>query len=127
MYFMTWLLRATGWTRLAGPLSNRGLAIAAVCACGPPPASAHSWYDKLCCHGEHCEPVPDGLIRETREGFLILPTGELLAHSDTRVHLSHDVHFHWCHWQKAFPPPERGRAQTGFDFTICLYVPPKSY
>ena len=91
------------------------------------PAGAHDWYDEECCDSrQHCEPVSDGAVRETAGGFVV-PSGEQLAYADSRIHLSHDTSFHWCHWQKAFPPPERGRPQTGFDLTICLYAPPRSY
>ena len=91
------------------------------------PADAHDWYDRECCQNQqHCEPVMDGMVREISSGFIV-PSGEKLSFGDSRVRPSHDTSFHWCHWQKAFPPPERGRTQTGFDLTFCLYVPPRSY
>jgi len=64
--------------------------------------------------------MADGSIRETRKGFKV-PSGELLPFADSRVRLSHDMHFHWCHSRKAWANQRRESP------TICLYVPPKSF
>jgi hypothetical protein len=113
------------------PLSGRGGAlgwgaiIAAACAFGAPLASAHNWYEKQCCQDEHCEPIADGAVRETSKGFEV-PSGELLPYADSRVRQSHDMHYHWCHAQKATVSRHR-EIPFGPDSTICLYVPPKSF
>jgi hypothetical protein len=112
------------------PFGGRGGAlgldaiIAAACAFGVPSASAHSWYEKQCCEDEHCEPMADGVVRETSKGFKV-PSGELLPYGDSRVRQSHDMRYHWCHDQKATVTRHR-EIPFGPDSTICLYVPPKS-
>ena len=51
---------------------------------GTPLASAHDdWYEKQCCHGQHCEPMADDAVRETSLGFKV-PSGELLPYADRR-------------------------------------------
>jgi len=65
--------------------SGLGAIIAAACAFGMPLASAHdSWYEKQCCHDVHCEPMADGAVRETSQGFR-LPSGQSLPYGDSRV------------------------------------------
>jgi hypothetical protein len=104
-----------------------GAGIAAACAFGTPLASAHDdWYEKQCCHDEHCEPMADGAVRETSKGFKV-PSGELLPYADSRLRQSHDMRFHWCHAQKAPARAHRDVPSGNRDITICLYVPPKSF
>ncbi|TIM78520.1 hypothetical protein [Mesorhizobium sp.] len=104
-----------------------GAGIAAACAFGTPLASAHDdWYEKQCCHDEHCEPMADGAVRETSKGFKV-PSGELLPYADGRVRQSHDMRFHWCHAQKVTAGRHREFPSRNADITICLYVPPKSF
>ena len=114
MYIMIWPLSGRG-----GAL-GLGAVIAADCAFGLPSASAHDgWYEKRCCHDEHCEPMADGAIRETSKGFKV-PSGELVPYADRRVRQSPDMRYHWCHSRKA--TNRHGKIPT-----ICLYVPPKSF
>ena len=105
-----------------------GAIIAAACDFGLPPASAHDswWYEKQCCEDEHCEPLTDGTVRETSEGFK-MPSGELLPYADSRVRQSQDMRYHWCHTKKATVGRHRDFPSGHPDSTICLYVPPKSF
>lgn len=92
------------------------LSILAVCG---GPALTHQaptgWiYPVGCCHNHDCRQVPADYVREARDGWQIVPTGELVPYTDERVKTSPDGLYHWC---------SAGGSETGR--TICLYVPPR--
>lgn len=70
-------------------------------------------YPPGCCNRQDCRPVPATHVRETRAGWQIVPTGELVPFTDERIKNSPDGLFHWCN---------AGGSATGR--TRCLYVPP---
>ena len=114
---------------LAVPRRRRlicGVLTAAGCVFGQFLAQAHGWYEELCCKGEHCEPVADGAVQETADGFTV-PSGELLPYADSRVHRSHDMHFHWCHMPSGLPSALRNGTALSYEITLCLYAPPRSF
>lgn len=87
------------------------------------PVSGHAheapsgWtYPYACCSNKDCRQVPASLISERPEGYVIKPTGEVVAYSDHRVRMSPDGVYHWC-------------SVAGIDSsrTICLFVPPKAF
>ena len=85
------------------------------------PALSHDapkgWsYPLSCCSGFDCREVSASAIRERPEGYVVGPTGEVLAYSDERLKNSPDGEYHWCSVAGA----DDGR-------TICLFVPPHSY
>ena len=97
------------------------LAAAGVAALVDLPAPAHDaptgWtYPLSCCSGFDCREVSAAVIGERPEGYVIGPTGEVVAFSDTRLRNSPDGEYHWCSVAGA----DDGR-------TICLFVPPHSY
>ena len=73
-------------------------------------------YPVSCCSGFDCREVSAAAIRERPEGYVIGPTGEVVAFSDKRLRNSPDGEYHWCSVAGA----DDGR-------TICLFVPPHSY
>jgi hypothetical protein len=84
-------------------------------------AAAHEaksgWrYPYACCSDQDCREVPANKISESRSGYRIEATGEVLAYSDKRVRPSPDGLFHWC--------SVAGKENTK---TICLFVPPSSF
>jgi hypothetical protein len=56
---------------------------------------AHSWYDLSCCGDNHCHPVPDNIVSDTKDGVYVQGFG-ILSYSDARLHWSHDDHDHVC-------------------------------
>ena len=85
------------------------------------PAFAHDapfgWaYGAECCSMRDCWQEKDGAIEETRHGYRVVLTGELIAYGDKRIKRSKDQFFHRC--TAAAVPTARQ--------SICLYVPPKS-
>ncbi|MCV0398004.1 MAG: hypothetical protein K5872_21295 [Rhizobiaceae bacterium] len=86
-----------------------------------PTVSAHEaksgWdYPFACCSGYDCRAVEPKRISERPEGYVIQPTGEVVAYSDRRVKNSPDGEFHWC--------SVAGRDDSR---TICLFVPPRAF
>lgn len=80
----------------------------------PHGAAAHSFYDTECCAGIDCQPVPEGEITATKEGWLVRTTGEIIKYNTWPVKHSPDGRFHRCAGLGNFGP--KGRTQ-------CLYVP----
>lgn len=83
----------------------------------PSPAAAHEaptgWsYPFACCSGFDCRPAK---VAETPTGFVV-PSGEIVPMTDSRVRPSPDGLFHWCSVAGA----DDGR-------TICLFTPPRSF
>lgn len=74
-------------------------------------------YPFSCCSNHDCRAVSEGQVRETKNGYVIASTGELIPYSgDTRLKESPDGMTHWC-----------SVAGANDSRTICLFVPPKSY
>ena len=82
-------------------------------------ARAHSWYDPFCCNGKDCQPVPDGAVVATRNGWFVRlmpgdhpevtkPVSELVPFKDAKP--SEDGAFHVCIFPK--------------NVVRCLYTPP---
>lgn len=69
-------------------------------------------YSPLCCSNRDCGLVPADWIEEGPAGVRIVPTGEVIPYSDTRIKQSPDGEFHWCR-----PPNEPS------PHTICIYLP----
>lgn len=84
----------------------------------PTAANPAGWsYPISCCSGFDCRPVTSGrggTVLETRQGYVIARTGEVIPFSDPRLKSSQDQDFHWCSVAGAAD----GR-------TICLFVPPR--
>lgn len=73
-------------------------------------------YATSCCNTVDCREVGSAIIGETKDGYKIKTTGEVIPHNDKRIKDSPDGKFHWC--------SKMGRDDTE---TICLYRPPPSY
>jgi hypothetical protein len=73
-------------------------------------------YPFSCCSGYDCREVNASWVQEKPEGYVIAPTGETLAYSDTRIKDSPDGEYHWC----SVAGKNDGK-------TICLFVPPKAF
>lgn len=63
---------------------------------GAAPAQAHSWYDGTCCSEKDCRPVKLGEVKLQGDGWLVVPTGELLPFNDIRLKHSRDPLMHRC-------------------------------
>lgn len=101
--------------------------LVAACLCilpwpGAGPVAAHDapmgWsYPASCCSNQDCRPARAAEVRETRDGYLIVSTGELVPLTDRRVKDSPDGDFHLC--------------QQGGDFdhghVLCLFRPPNAF
>jgi hypothetical protein len=89
-------------------------------------AYAHSWYPLSCCSGMDCIPIPESAVRETAKGYVIVETGEVIAHGDPRIKVTPpedlDQGYHWCRKLS-----DGGNTYTGKTWkkgdTICLFVP----
>lgn len=89
-------------------------AFAVAFACHLPAASAHDFYDALCCNDKDCEPVPDSAVTETKSGYSIKYNS--IHGNEVRGFIKKDLakqspdgRFHACQ----MPSGVR-----------CLYVPP---
>ncbi len=71
-------------------------------------------YPWACCANQDCKQMT-GQIAEVREGYIVLPTSEIVPYADKRVKDSPDGEYHWC---RHLAGVDKGR-------TICLFVPPK--
>jgi len=98
----------------------RSILLMTMMLCGTVSASAHSWYDPVCCSERDCAPIPYEAVEITDEGYLVtLHAGEHLMVSSTVVHVvayadvlkSKDGEYHAC----LFPNQEVMR---------CFYAPP---
>lgn len=78
-------------------------------------ATAHSFYDPLCCSGKDCKPIPVDEVKATPAGWQIGVTGEVIEYGSYRVKDSPDGAFHRCAMSANF---------TAQGHTLCLYVPP---
>lgn len=94
--------------------------IAAITLCGIVSASAHSWYNPVCCSDRDCAPVPFEAVEITDDGYRVtLHAGDHVMVSSTVVHLvaypdvlkSRDGNYHAC----LFPNQNVMR---------CFYAPP---
>lgn len=76
-------------------------------------AIAHSWYDPACCSVRDCEPLPDGAVTQTKDGYHVTYTGGLGFKVDVvvpydKARPSRDEKFHGC---------------ASVDRFLCLYAP----
>lgn len=79
-------------------------------------AEAHEWYDFSCCNKTDCRPTTIGEVKRQVDGWLIVPTGELIPFSgDPRLKQSMDPLMHRCLYMKATQLKRAGD-------TRCLYV-----
>src|SRR5687768_2392721 len=60
----------------------------------------HDWYDKQCCSGHDCKPVPDGDVVETSAGVQVKGWGTI-PETDRRLHWSQDERDHVCVFQSS--------------------------
>jgi hypothetical protein len=75
-------------------------------------------YPISCCSLQDCRPTLDGEVKETREGYLLVSTGELVPHGDKRIKpFAADGKIHVCQVAGNF---KSGRV-------LCLLVPPPSF
>lgn len=49
------------------------------------PAAAHEWYPAACCSNRDCFAVPASEVRATAEGWLLVPTGQVIPYDKARV------------------------------------------
>jgi hypothetical protein len=71
------------------------------------PGQAHSWYPHECCSDRDCSAVEPTTIKETAEGFHVLPRGDFVERGKERQ--SPDGAYHVCRYPS-------GKL-------ICLFVP----
>jgi hypothetical protein len=75
-------------------------------------------YPVTCCSLRDCRPTLEGEVKESREGYTLVSTGELVPHGDKRIKpFAADGLIHVC--QVA------GNFKTGR--ILCLLVPPPSF
>ncbi len=74
-------------------------------------------YGLECCSLIDCAPASSSDIRETKNGYVIVRTGELIPYGDSRIKLSKDELFHRCTPQGNLDAKR----------SICLYVPDRGY
>lgn len=88
------------------------------------PAMAHSWYDRSCCGGRDCAPIPGSAVNVTDDGYEIhLEKGDhplvkgpiffTIPHGDPRIQGSPDGRYHGC-----VIPSSDGRQNF-----LCFFVP----
>lgn len=73
-------------------------------------------YPFACCSDRDCREVPVEAVKESKAGYVIKTTGEVISYGDKRIRPSPDGVFHWCSIS--------GKSNTK---TICLFVPPKAF
>lgn len=83
-------------------------------------AQAHNaplgWtYAFKCCGTYDCSQAPTDAVKETKYGYVITGTGELIPYSDKRIKRSQDEFFHQC------------VAPSDLTHSICLYVPDRGF
>jgi hypothetical protein len=71
------------------------------------------YYDGSCCSNKDCMELPDGQVKETPKGYLIVTSKEIIPYSDARIKKSGDEHFHRCN--------------STLGTTRCLYVPSRGF
>ena len=57
--------------------------------------AVHNWYPMECCGGADCRPVPDGVVRELKDGVVVRGF-PMLSHTDPRLRWSEDGEDHVC-------------------------------
>lgn len=77
-----------------------------------------------CCGPHDCEPLGDDAVREVKDGFLIVATGEVIHWAEGRIYTSVDDRYWWCHYPQS-RPDESGERNTELR-TRCLFVPGNS-
>lgn len=77
------------------------------------PAHSHEWYDRQCCSGQDCEPLPDGAVTQVPGGYHVkykaklgLDVDVIVPHNKAKP--SQDGRYHGC---------------ATIDRFMCLYVP----
>lgn len=73
-------------------------------------------YGWECCSGVDCQQAADADVQETKDGYLMTITGELVAYDDKRIKKSKDEFFHEC----TVGGDKKARL-------ICLYVPNRAF
>lgn len=73
-------------------------------------------YGWECCSTSDCWQSKDADIKETKQGYLVAATGEVIGYNDKRIKPSQDEFYHRC--SKGGKPDAE---------TLCIYVPNKSY
>jgi hypothetical protein len=101
----------------------RAFAAGAVACLATGPATGHDWYTgfanprtgEACCNIDDCKRVPPETVRSVKEGWLLVPTGEVVPYREALR--SRDRDFHVC---------RRGawRAQSQPGPVVCLFAPP---
>ena len=74
-------------------------------------------YPFACCSHQDCRPAKPEEIRETKAGYLVISTGEVVGYKDTRIRDSPDDQYHLCQQNGDF---DKGRV-------LCLFRPPQSF
>jgi hypothetical protein len=75
-------------------------------------------YPGFCCSNRDCRPTIEGEVKETREGYTLVSTGEFVPHGDKRIKpFPADGKIHVCQQAGNF---DSGRI-------LCLLVPPPSF
>lgn len=72
-------------------------------------------YDFACCGSTDCRQIRTDAVKETKAGYIIKATGELIPYNDKRIKRSHDEFFHQC--VSSYAPTK----------SICLYVPDRGF
>jgi hypothetical protein len=58
------------------------------------PAYSHSWYDGTCCAETDCRPVTAGEVELRQDGWIVVPTGEILRWGNIKLKQSLDPLMH---------------------------------
>jgi len=72
-------------------------------------------YDGACCSGYDCSQSIAGAVLETKGGYVINKTQELIPYGDKRIRRSHDEFFHQC------------VMNSNPKHSLCLYVPDRGF
>lgn len=75
-----------------------------------------------CCGPHDCEPLPEGAVKETTDGFEIVATGEVIHWAEGRIYTSIDERYWWCHYPERHPD-DGGDDAVAVPRTRCLFVP----
>lgn len=94
------------------------------------PGQAHDapsgWpYPGGCCAGVHCAPLPAEMVERTAEGYLIVPTGELIPYKVANS--SPDGDYHYCIRDDAVNGETIRRSVKDYEVmdrsTLCFWAP----
>lgn len=84
----------------------------------PTAAQPNGWkYGLECCSLIDCSQAKPEDVRETKNGYVIVRTGELIPYGDSRIKISKDEFFHRCTPQGNLDAKR----------SICLYIPDRGY